>query len=75
MEIKKLRIVWFLLVELGGFGSVLEEGIKVLKFKWFLEDDVCKMEVLEDVDLDLKKLWWFLFLKERSCLFMVVVFF
>lgn len=65
-ETKKLRIAWPPPAELGSSGSVLEEGIKVSKPKWPPEDDTCKTEAPEDVDLDLKKLRRSSSLKERS---------
>ncbi|XP_067385667.1 LIM domain and actin-binding protein 1 [Emydura macquarii macquarii] len=65
-ETKKLRIAWPPPSELGSQGSVLEEGIKVFKPKWPPEDEVSKLDVQEDVDLDLKKLRRTSSLKERS---------
>lgn len=65
-ETKKLRIAWPPPAELGSSGSALEEGIKVSKPKWPPEDDTCKTEAPEDVDLDLKKLRRSSSLKERS---------
>lgn len=65
-ETKKLRIAWPPPTELGTSGSILEEGIKVLKPKWPPEDEVSKPEASEDVDLDLKKLRRSSSLKERS---------
>lgn len=65
-ETKKLRIAWPPPAELGSSGSALEEGIKVSKPKWPPEDDLCKTEAPEDVDLDLKKLRRSSSLKERS---------
>lgn len=65
-ETKKLRIAWPPPAELGSSGSGLEEGFKVSKPKWPPEDEVCKTEAPEDVDLDLKKLRRSSSLKERS---------
>ncbi|XP_069897020.1 LIM domain and actin-binding protein 1 isoform X2 [Dipodomys merriami] len=65
-ETKKLKIAWPPPTELSSSGSVLEEGIKVLKPKWPPEDEISKPEVPEDVDLDLKKLRRSSSLKERS---------
>ncbi|XP_068948671.1 LIM domain and actin-binding protein 1 isoform X2 [Petaurus breviceps papuanus] len=65
-ETKKLRIAWPPPTELGSSGSVLEEGIKMLKPKWPPEDDLSKPDTPEDVDLDLKKLRRSSSLKERS---------
>lgn len=65
-ETKKLRIAWPPPAELGGSGSALEEGLKVSKPKWPPEEEGCKAEAPEDVDLDLKKLRRSSSLKERS---------
>ncbi|XP_036617056.1 LIM domain and actin-binding protein 1 [Trichosurus vulpecula] len=65
-ETKKLRIAWPPPTELGSSGSVLEEGIKMLKPKWPPEDEISKPDTPEDVDLDLKKLRRSSSLKERS---------
>lgn len=65
-ETKKLRIAWPPPAELGTSGSALEEGFKVSKPKWPPEDEGCKTEAAEDVDLDLKKLRRSSSLKERS---------
>ncbi|XP_043821973.1 LIM domain and actin-binding protein 1 isoform X2 [Dromiciops gliroides] len=65
-ETKKLRIAWPPPTELGSSGSILEEGIKMLKPKWPPEDEISKPDSLEDVDLDLKKLRRSSSLKERS---------
>ncbi|GAB1299840.1 LIM domain and actin-binding protein 1 [Apodemus speciosus] len=65
-ETKKLRIAWPPPAELGGSGSAVEEGLKVSKPKWPPEEEGCKAEAPEDVDLDLKKLRRSSSLKERS---------
>ncbi|XP_060107937.1 LIM domain and actin-binding protein 1 isoform X2 [Heteronotia binoei] len=65
-ETKKLKIAWPPPAEQGSQGSVLEEGIKVLKPKWPPEDEVSKPDNEEDVDQDLKKLRRSSSLKERS---------
>lgn len=65
-ETKKLRIAWPPPAEQGSSGSAPEEGFKVSKPKWPPEDEVCKTEAPEDVDLDLKKLRRSSSLKERS---------
>ncbi|XP_051819001.1 LIM domain and actin-binding protein 1 isoform X2 [Antechinus flavipes] len=65
-ETKKLRIAWPPPTELGSSGSILEEGIKMLKPKWPPEDEISKPDIPEDVDLDLKKLRRSSSLKERS---------
>ncbi|XP_054834976.1 LIM domain and actin-binding protein 1 [Eublepharis macularius] len=65
-ETKKLKIAWPPPAEQGSQGSVLEEGIKVLKPKWPPEDEVPKPENEEEVDQDLKKLRRSSSLKERS---------
>ncbi|XP_062975935.1 LIM domain and actin-binding protein 1 [Elgaria multicarinata webbii] len=65
-ETKKLKIAWPPLPEQGSQGSVLEEGIKVLKPKWPPEDEIPKPDHQEDVDQDLKKLRRTSSLKERS---------
>ncbi|XP_074082040.1 LIM domain and actin-binding protein 1 isoform X2 [Macrotis lagotis] len=65
-ETKKLRIAWPPPADLGSSGSILEEGIRMLKPKWPPEDDFSKPDTPEDVDLDLKKLRRSSSLKERS---------
>uniref|UniRef100_A0A8D0C5I6 LIM domain and actin binding 1 n=1 Tax=Salvator merianae TaxID=96440 RepID=A0A8D0C5I6_SALMN len=65
-ETKKLKIAWPPPSEHGSQGTVLEEGIKVLKPKWPPEDEVTKPDHQEDVDQDLKKLRRTSSLKERS---------
>ncbi|XP_077184747.1 LIM domain and actin-binding protein 1 [Paroedura picta] len=65
-ETKKLKIAWPPPAEQGNQGSVLEEGLKVLKPKWPPEDEIAKPENQEDVDQDLKKLRRSSSLKERS---------
>ncbi|XP_065607529.1 LIM domain and actin-binding protein 1 isoform X2 [Cyrtonyx montezumae] len=65
-ETKKLRIAWPPPSDQSIQGSTLEEGIKVLKPKWPPEEESSKPDVLEDVDLDLKKLRRSSSLKERS---------
>ncbi|NXH17601.1 LIMA1 protein, partial [Bucco capensis] len=65
-ETKKLRIAWPPPSDPSVQGSALDEGIKVLKPKWPPEEEVSKPDVLEDVDLDLKKLRRSSSLKERS---------
>ncbi|XP_015281115.1 PREDICTED: LIM domain and actin-binding protein 1 [Gekko japonicus] len=65
-ETKKLKIAWPPPAEQGSQGSVLEDGIKVLKPKWPPEDEVSKLDNQEDVDQDLKKLRRSSSLKERS---------
>ncbi|KFV01389.1 LIM domain and actin-binding protein 1, partial [Pterocles gutturalis] len=65
-ETKKLRIAWPPPSDQSIQGSVLEEGIKVFKPKWPPEEETSKPDVLEDVDLDLKKLRRSSSLKERS---------
>lgn len=64
-ETKKLKIAWPPPSEQGSQGSVLEEGIKVLKPKWPPEDEILKPDQ-EEVDQDLKKLRRSSSLKERS---------
>ncbi|NXY81775.1 LIMA1 protein, partial [Alcedo cyanopectus] len=65
-ETKKLRIAWPPPSDQSVQGSALDEGIKVLKPKWPPEEEVSKPDVLDDVDLDLKKLRRSSSLKERS---------
>nr|XP_056709874.1 LIM domain and actin-binding protein 1 [Euleptes europaea] len=65
-ETKKLKIAWPPPAEHGSQGSVLEEGLKVLKPKWPPEDEVSRPDNQEDVDQDLKKLRRSSSLKERS---------
>ncbi|NWU66352.1 LIMA1 protein, partial [Pterocles burchelli] len=65
-ETKKLRIAWPPPSDQSIQGSALEEGIKVFKPKWPPEEETSKPDVLEDVDLDLKKLRRSSSLKERS---------
>ncbi|XP_009871557.1 PREDICTED: LIM domain and actin-binding protein 1 [Apaloderma vittatum] len=65
-ETKKLRIAWPPPSDQSIQGSALDEGIKVLKPKWPPEEEISKPDVLEDVDLDLKKLRRSSSLKERS---------
>ncbi|NXC43734.1 LIMA1 protein, partial [Penelope pileata] len=65
-ETKKLRIAWPPPSDQSTQGSTVDEGIKVLKPKWPPEEEVSKPDVLEDVDLDLKKLRRSSSLKERS---------
>ncbi|NXT47866.1 LIMA1 protein, partial [Pluvianellus socialis] len=65
-ETKKLRIAWPPPSDQSTQGSALDEGIKVLKPKWPPEEEISKPDVLEDVDLDLKKLRRSSSLKERS---------
>ncbi|XP_015742302.1 LIM domain and actin-binding protein 1 isoform X2 [Coturnix japonica] len=65
-ETKKLRIAWPPPSDQSTQGSALDEGIKVLKPKWPPEEESSKPDVLEDVDLDLKKLRRSSSLKERS---------
>ncbi|XP_068265893.1 LIM domain and actin-binding protein 1 isoform X3 [Nyctibius grandis] len=65
-ETKKLRIAWPPPSDQSIQGSALDEGIKVFKPKWPPEEEVSKPDVLEDVDLDLKKLRRSSSLKERS---------
>ncbi|XP_032994576.1 LIM domain and actin-binding protein 1 isoform X3 [Lacerta agilis] len=66
-ETKKLKIAWPPPPEQGSQGSVLEEGIKVLKPKWPPEDEIiARPDHQEDVDQDLKKLRRSSSLKERS---------
>ncbi|XP_063997635.1 LIM domain and actin-binding protein 1 isoform X2 [Pogoniulus pusillus] len=65
-ETKKLRIAWPPPSDQSIQGSALEEGIKVLKPKWPPEEESSKADVLEEVDLDLKKLRRSSSLKERS---------
>ncbi|NXN19603.1 LIMA1 protein, partial [Indicator maculatus] len=65
-ETKKLRIAWPPPSDQSVQGSALDEGIKVLKPKWPPEEENSKPDVLEEVDLDLKKLRRSSSLKERS---------
>ncbi|NXX97823.1 LIMA1 protein, partial [Centropus bengalensis] len=65
-ETKKLRIAWPPPSDQSTQGSALDEGIKVLKPKWPPEEESSKPDLLEDVDLDLKKLRRSSSLKERS---------
>ncbi|XP_051497460.1 LIM domain and actin-binding protein 1 isoform X2 [Apus apus] len=65
-ETKKLRIAWPPPSDQSVQGSALDEGIKVFKPKWPPEEEISKPDVLEDVDLDLKKLRRSSSLKERS---------
>lgn len=65
-ETKKLRIAWPPPSDQSVQGSALDEGIKVFKPKWPPEEETSKPDVLEDVDLDLKKLRRSSSLKERS---------
>ncbi|NXI40465.1 LIMA1 protein, partial [Galbula dea] len=65
-ETKKLRIAWPPPSDQSVQGSALDEAIKVLKPKWPPEEEISKPDVLEDVDLDLKKLRRSSSLKERS---------
>ncbi|NXD85992.1 LIMA1 protein, partial [Halcyon senegalensis] len=65
-ETKKLRIAWPPPSDQSTQGSALDEGIKVLKPKWPPEEEISKPDVLDDVDLDLKKLRRSSSLKERS---------
>ncbi|XP_061203170.1 LIM domain and actin-binding protein 1 isoform X1 [Neopsephotus bourkii] len=65
-ETKKLRIAWPPPSDQSSQGSALDEGIKVLKPKWPPEEESSKPDVLEEVDLDLKKLRRSSSLKERS---------
>ncbi|NXV21651.1 LIMA1 protein, partial [Cepphus grylle] len=65
-ETKKLRIAWPPPSDQNTQGSALDEGIKVFKPKWPPEEETSKPDVLEDVDLDLKKLRRSSSLKERS---------
>ncbi|NXG41417.1 LIMA1 protein, partial [Psilopogon haemacephalus] len=65
-ETKKLRIAWPPPSDQSVQGSALDEGIKVLKPKWPPEEENPKTDVLEEVDLDLKKLRRSSSLKERS---------
>ncbi|NXP52024.1 LIMA1 protein, partial [Heliornis fulica] len=65
-ETKKLRIAWPPPSDQSIQGSALDEGIKVLKPKWPPEEENSKPDVLEDVDMDLKKLRRSSSLKERS---------
>ncbi|NXJ70639.1 LIMA1 protein, partial [Rostratula benghalensis] len=65
-ETKKLRIAWPPPSDQSTQGSALDEGIKVFKPKWPPEEETSKPDVLEDVDLDLKKLRRSSSLKERS---------
>ncbi|NXV51623.1 LIMA1 protein, partial [Uria aalge] len=65
-ETKKLRIAWPPPPDQSTQGSALDEGIKVFKPKWPPEEETSKPDVLEDVDLDLKKLRRSSSLKERS---------
>ncbi|XP_053149948.1 LIM domain and actin-binding protein 1 isoform X1 [Hemicordylus capensis] len=65
-ETKKLKIAWPPPPEQGSQGSVLEEGIKVLRPKWPPEDEIPKQDLQDDVDQDLKKLRRTSSLKERS---------
>ncbi|XP_040395642.1 LIM domain and actin-binding protein 1 isoform X4 [Cygnus olor] len=65
-ETKKLRIAWPPPSDQSIQGSALDEGIKVFKPKWPPEEEISKPDVLEDVDLDLKKLRRSSSLKERS---------
>ncbi|XP_035164823.1 LIM domain and actin-binding protein 1 isoform X3 [Oxyura jamaicensis] len=65
-ETKKLRIAWPPPSDQSIQGSALDEGIKVFKPKWPPEEENSKPDVLEDVDLDLKKLRRSSSLKERS---------
>ncbi|NXP81585.1 LIMA1 protein, partial [Ramphastos sulfuratus] len=65
-ETKKLRIAWPPPSDQSVQGSALEEVIKVLKPKWPPEEENSKPDVLEEVDLDLKKLRRSSSLKERS---------
>ncbi|NXY48558.1 LIMA1 protein, partial [Ceuthmochares aereus] len=65
-ETKKLRIAWPPPSDQSTQGSALDEGIKVLKPKWPPEEETPKPDLLEDVDLDLKKLRRSSSLKERS---------
>ncbi|NXC17678.1 LIMA1 protein, partial [Corythaeola cristata] len=65
-ETKKLRIAWPPPSDQSIQGSALDEGIKVSKPKWPPEEEISKPDVLEDVDLDLKKLRRSSSLKERS---------
>lgn len=63
-ETKKLKIAWPPPLEQSSQGSVLEEGLKVLKPKWPPEDEIPKSDNQEDQDL--KKLRRSSSLKERS---------
>ncbi|NXS95190.1 LIMA1 protein, partial [Jacana jacana] len=65
-ETKKLRIAWPPPSDQSTQGSALDEGIKVFKPKWPPEEETSKPDMLEDVDLDLKKLRRSSSLKERS---------
>uniref|UniRef100_A0A8B9FDE4 LIM domain and actin binding 1 n=1 Tax=Amazona collaria TaxID=241587 RepID=A0A8B9FDE4_9PSIT len=65
-ETKKLRIAWPPPSDQSSQGSALDEGIKVFKPKWPPEEESSKPDVLEEVDLDLKKLRRSSSLKERS---------
>lgn len=65
-ETKKLRIAWPPPSDQSSQGSALDESIKVLKPKWPPEEESSKPDVLEEVDLDLKKLRRSSSLKERS---------
>ncbi|KAM6112246.1 LOW QUALITY PROTEIN: LIM domain and actin-binding protein 1 [Phoenicopterus ruber ruber] len=65
-ETKKLRIAWPPPSDQSIQGSALDEGIKVFKPKWPPEEEISKPDVLDDVDLDLKKLRRSSSLKERS---------
>ncbi|NWS76354.1 LIMA1 protein, partial [Crotophaga sulcirostris] len=65
-ETKKLRIAWPPPSDQSTQGSALDEGIKVFKPKWPPEEETSKPDLLEDVDLDLKKLRRSSSLKERS---------
>ncbi|KFR06367.1 LIM domain and actin-binding protein 1, partial [Opisthocomus hoazin] len=65
-ETKKLRIAWPPPSDQSIQGSALDEGIKVFKPKWPPEEEISKPDMLEDVDLDLKKLRRSSSLKERS---------
>ncbi|KAK2516432.1 LIM domain and actin-binding protein 1 [Columba guinea] len=65
-ETKKLRIAWPPPSDQSVQGSALDEGIRVFKPKWPPEEETSKPDVLEDVDLDLKKLRRSSSLKERS---------
>ncbi|KAM9514404.1 LIM domain and actin-binding protein 1 isoform 1-T2 [Guaruba guarouba] len=65
-ETKKLRIAWPPPSDQSSQGSALDEGIRVFKPKWPPEEESSKPDVLEEVDLDLKKLRRSSSLKERS---------
>ncbi|KAM6233340.1 LIM domain and actin-binding protein 1 isoform 2-T2 [Porphyrio hochstetteri] len=65
-ETKKLRIAWPPPSDQSIQGSALDEGIRVFKPKWPPEEENSKPDVLDDVDMDLKKLRRSSSLKERS---------